>query len=63
MENDHLKSDQRSKLWARVPVAVSSCPAANYVCRRMFGTINPSILFTLLFGTIHLSELLTSLAS
>ena len=60
MENDHLKSNQRSKLWA---AAVSSCPAANYVCRRMFGTINPSILFTLLFGTIHLSELLTSLAS
>ena len=41
MEKDHLsikkavkkiyEIDQRLKLWARVPIAVSSCPAAAHI--------------------------------
>ena len=34
MEKDHLpiyEINQRSKLWARVPIAVSSCPAAAHI--------------------------------
>ena len=28
-----LKTNQRLKLWVRVPIAVSSCSAAAYMCR------------------------------
>ena len=36
------KINRKLKLWARVPITVSSCPSSNHMYRRNLKTINPS---------------------
>ena len=40
----HLRNYQRLKFWARVAIAVSSCPAAAHMYRWTIWTIHPSLL-------------------